>query len=142
MTDQVDQLYRKIGENAPDALMYADREGIIRLWNHGAELIFGHTATEAIGQSLDLIIPEAMRARHWEGYYRVMATGQTIYATRLLSTPAMHKDGRRISVEFSVIMVKDTTDAVAGIGAILRDASERREKERALLARIAALEAS
>ncbi len=138
---QIEQICHEICDNAPDAIVYADRNGIIRFWNQGATTVFGYLPAEALGSSLDLIIPEPLRNRHWEGYHRVMATGETGYAKRLLSTPALRKDGQRISVEFSVVMVHAPDGAIAGIGAIMRDISAQREKERALLARLTLLEA-
>jgi PAS domain S-box-containing protein len=141
-TVQTDQICREICDNAPDAIVYADKDGIIRFWNHGASVVFGYQPEEVLGSSLDLIIPVSLRNRHWEGYHRVMATGESTYANRLLSTPALHKDGQRISVEFSVVMVHAPDGTIAGIGAIMRDVSERRGKEQALLARLAVLEAT
>jgi len=137
-----DDTFRQIIENASDAIMLADREGIIRLWNAGAASLFGYSAEEAIGRSLDLIIPEAMHARHWDGYRRVMATGETIYGSKLLAVPAMHRDGRRISVEFSIVMVRNAEGGVAGVATIMRDVTERWQKEKALKARVAELEAA
>lgn len=133
-------IYKEIIDQAPDAVLYADREGIIRLWNRGAELLFGYSAAEALGQSLDLIIPERLRGRHWDGYHRVMASGETRYGTDLLSVPAQHRDGRKLSCEFSIVMLKDDEGAVRGIAALMRDATARWQKERELLARIAELE--
>src|SRR5215210_444433 len=89
---------------AADAVVATDREGIIRVWNPGAERIFGYRADEALGQSLDLIIPERLRARHWDGFHRVMATGASHYgAGDLLSVPGLRKDGQRISLEFTIM---------------------------------------
>ena len=92
-----EQLTGAIVAASSDAIMFADREGIIRLWNSGAEKMFGFSAAEALGQSLDLIIPENLRGRHWDGYGRVMESGSSRYSTDLLSTPALRKDGTRIS---------------------------------------------
>ena len=88
---------------APDAILFSDREGIIRLWNSGAERIFGFQAEQAIGQSLDIIIPEKLRERHWEGYHKTMKTGETRYGTELLAVPATNADGDRLSTEFSIV---------------------------------------
>jgi PAS domain S-box-containing protein len=135
-------LEQRIVAEAQDAIIYADREGAIRLWNGGAEAIFGFSADEALGRSLDLIIPERQRQRHWDGYHRVMATGETRYGPgSLLAVPAMRKDGTRISVEFSIAMLRDEQGALMGIAAILRDVSERFERDRALHRRLAELEA-
>ena len=90
-----EQLTGAIVAASSDAIMFADREGIIRLWNSGAEKMFGFSAAEALGQSLDLIIPENLRGRHWDGYGRVMESGSSRYSTDLLSTPALRKDGTR-----------------------------------------------
>jgi len=126
---------------APDAILFADREGIIRLWNQGAERIFGRTAEEAIGQSLDLIIPEKLRERHWEGYHKTMATGETRYGTEMLAVPAMHQDGSRMSTEFSIVLLSDDDGKPLGVAAIMRDITERRQQEKELRDRLAELEA-
>ena len=137
-TLDVAYLSQQILNLAPDAILFADQQGIIRLWNRGAEEIFGFTAEEALGQSLDLIIPERLRAAHWEGYHRVMASGETRYGSDLLSVPALHRDGHQISCEFSIVMLKDGAGKLLGIASILRDVSARREREKALKDQIAA----
>lgn len=134
-------LYRTILEQAPDAILYADREGVIRLWNRGAALVFGFTAEEAIGQSLDLIIPERLRGRHWEGYFKVMETGESRYGIELLTVPALHRDGRQLSCAFSIVMLKDDQGKPLGVASIMRDGTEAFEREKALKKRIAELEA-
>jgi PAS domain S-box-containing protein len=134
-------LYKEILEQAPDAILYADREGIIRLWNQGAERIFGFRAAEAIGQSLDLIIPERHRQRHWDGYHQTMATGVTKYGTTMLAVPALRQGGGQLTTEFSVVIIKDEQGTPQGVAAILRDISARRAEEKALRDRLAALEA-
>jgi PAS domain S-box-containing protein len=133
-------LCEQILSQAPDAIMYADREGIIQLWNHGAERIFGFSTKEALGKSLDLIIPEKLRERHWEGYHKTMATGITRYGTDLLAVPALHQDGTRISTEFSIVMLSDGDGKPLGVAAIMRDVSERHQKEKQLRERLAELE--
>ena len=137
----VQDIYKAILEQAPDAVLYADREGIIRLWNRGAELIFGFSAAEAIGQSLDLIIPERLRGRHWEGYFKVMETGVSRYGTDLLTVPALHRDGRQLSCAFSIVMIKDDQGKPVGVASIMRDGTVAFERERAMKKRIAELEA-
>lgn len=126
---------------AQDAIILADRDGVIRVWNAGAEVMFGHSAEEAIGRTLDLIIPERLRPRHWEGYTRVMQTGVTRYGRELLAVPGVRKDGARISLEFSITILKDDAGAISGIAAILRDVTTRFEQDRALRQRLAGLEA-
>ncbi len=134
-------LCRQIVEKAHDAIIFADREGIIRLWNSGAEAVFGYRAEEAVGQTLDLIIPENLRARHWEGYQKVMATGVTRYGQELLKVPAVRKDGRRISLEFTIVLVREESGELSGVAAIIRDVTERWQQEKELRQRLAALEA-
>jgi PAS domain S-box-containing protein len=134
------ELCRRIVEETPEAVIFTDRQGLVRLWNRAAEAMFGYSAREALGQSLDLIVPERFRARHWEGYRRVMATGVTVYGQRLLAVPAMRKDGRRISIEFSIALLKDESGAVTGAAAVVRDVTARRQAERELKTRLAARE--
>jgi PAS domain S-box-containing protein len=140
-TETTELLSRRIVDEAQDAIIYADRDGVIRLWNAGAEATFGYKAGEAIGQSLDLIIPEKLRQRHWDGYHRVMATGETKYGRELLAVPGQHKDGSRMSVEFSIAILRDQDGQIMGIAAILRDVTARWEQDRALHQRIRELEA-
>ena len=135
-------LFRQIVEEIPEAVIFADRQGMVRLWNRAAETMFGYSADEALGQSLDLIVPERFRARHWEGYRHVMATGVTSYGQRLLAVPAMRKDGQRISIEFSIALLKDERGEVTGAAAVIRDVTARWQAERELKRRLAALEES
>jgi PAS domain S-box-containing protein len=125
---------------APEAIVVTDPEGFIRLWNHGAERVFGHSAAQAVGESLDLIIPEKLRERHWAGYRQTMATGRTRYGDTLLSVPAIHRDGHRLSIEFSVALLRDEAGRIAGISAIMREVTDRRNAEKARCARLAELE--
>jgi len=134
-------LCRKIVEESSDAIMFSDQEGIIRLWNRGAERMFGYTAAEALGQSLDLIIPENLRGRHWDGYFRVMESGESRYSTEMLSAPALRKDGTRISSEFSMVIVKNDDNTVLGVAGVIRDVSARWLREKELKERIRMLEA-
>ncbi|MFS2012186.1 PAS domain-containing protein [Azospirillum sp. CT11-132] len=118
---------------AADAIVYSDRNGVIRFWNAGAERIFGFSAAEALGQSLDIIIPERQRDRHWEGYDRVIASGQTHYGKGdLLSVPALHKDGHRISTEFTIIPVYNDQGIMVGMASVMRDVTARFEEMKAL----------
>lgn len=137
----LDTILQQLLEEAPDAIMAADREGIIIYWNRGAELIFGHPADAALGQSLDLIIPENLRQRHWDGYRQVMDSGATKYETGLLSAPGMTNDGRRVSLEFSMILLHDEKGGMCGCGTVMRDVSERWQREKELKARLAVCEA-
>jgi PAS domain S-box-containing protein len=126
--------------NMPDAVVYSDRDGTIRYWNGGAVRLFGHATEEAAGQSLDLVVPEGLRARHWDGYHETMRTGRTRYGDgQLLSVPAMRKDGRRISVAFTIVPFIDDKGALTGIAAIMRDVTTQFEETRALRKEIAAL---
>src|SRR5690606_19861374 len=109
-----------------DAIVAADRDGIIRVWNPGAERIFGYAADEALGRSLDLIIPERLRQRHWVGYRKTMASGETRYGEGdVLSVPALRKDGTTISIEFTILALKDEAGEAIGMGAIIRDVTMR-----------------
>lgn len=127
-------------ENTQEAIIFADREGMIRLWNAGAETIFGYRAAEVLGQSLELIIPDRLRDQHREGYRRVIETGVTQYDRKLLAVPAIRKDGARISLEFTVVLLREATGNVLGVAAVLRDVTARWEQEKALRTRMAALE--
>ena len=129
-----------IVEKAPDAVMFADHEGVIQLWNEGAEWIFGVAKEAALGRSLDLIIPERLRARHWQGYHQTMATGETRYGRQLLRVPALKGDGEQFSSEFSIVLVQDETGRPLGVAAILRDVSAQWQREKELKERIAVLE--
>lgn len=132
------ELAKAILGTTSDAIIATDKHGLVTFWNPGAARIFGFTAAEAIGQSIDLIIPENLRARHWEGYRRVMATGESRYGEGdLLAVPAMTKDGRRISVEFTIVMTRDAHGQPSGTAAILRDVTARFEKMRKLRRQIA-----
>lgn len=129
-------------EAAGDAIVAADPEGKIVLWNPAAERIFGFLRDEALGSSLDLIIPERYRERHWQGYERAMGSGVTRYGTEVLRVPALRKDGRPLSIAFTVALLKSTEGRVESIVAIMRDDTERWNDERALKKRLAELEAA
>lgn len=135
-----EELCQQLVQASNDAIIYSDREGIIRLWNSGAEAMLGFSAEEALGQSLDIFIPENQRARHWEGYFKVMATGVTRYSKELLAAPALRKDGSRISTEFSMVIIRDAAGGILGTAAIMRDVTARWQKEKALRQRLAELE--
>ncbi len=135
-----DALCRRLVDEAEVGVMFASRDGRIRLWNRGCERIFGWPATEALGQSMDLIIPEKHRARHWEGWDAVMKSGQTKYGHDPLAVPALTKDGRRISIEFFIALLCDPVGQVLGAGAIIQDVSARWERDKAMRQKLAALE--
>jgi len=135
-------LVERLAIDCPDAVIYADREGKIRFWNRAASRIFGFAESEALGQTLDLIVPEGLRVRHWEGYDRVMAGEASRYGEGdLLSVPAMRNDGKRISIEFTILPVHDGAGGMIGIAAFLRDVTARFEELRALRRELAALKA-
>ena len=133
-------IYKQIVDFGQDGILFADRDGIVRLWNLGAEAIFGYTAQEALGQNLDLIVPEKLRERHWEGYQRVMDTGKTRYDNELLKVPALKKDGKRLSVEFTIILVRGHRNEILGSAAIMRDVTENWQQEKGLKERLKFLE--
>ena len=132
--------YRKLIEAVGDGIMAADPGGVIILWNPACERIFGFTRAEAIGKSLDLIIPQPQRQRHWAGYEKTMETGVTRYGQDVLRVPAMHKDGHRLSIAFTVGLLHDRQGKVSSIVAVVRDESARFAEDRGLRQRLAELE--
>jgi PAS domain S-box-containing protein len=142
MTTIPDELHRRILEGSPDAVLVSDREGKVRFWNAAAVRTFGFTQAEAVGASMDLVIPERLRGRHWGGWDQVMATGVTRYGEgQLLAVPALHKDGRQLSVEFSIQLLKDGAGRIEWVVAIFRDVTERFLRDKALKLRVKDLEA-
>lgn len=133
-------LFQSLVEQAPDALIFADREGAIRIWNRGAEKLFGHCAADVLGGSLDLIIPERLRRAHWEGFRRAIDSGRAKYADRVLTTRSMHKNGNKLYLDLSFSLVRERSGAIAGALAIGRDSSARYLADRALRARLQELE--
>ena len=122
--------------------MVCDAAGIVTYWNAAAERIFGHSATETLGQSMDMIIPGRQRQRHWEGYHKTMATGITKYGSDVLRVPALHKDGHTLSIAFTVSMIFTADHKVGSIVAIVRDETKRFAEERELRKRVMELEAA
>lgn len=121
-SDAQDALARTLLCDLPDAVIYADRDGNVRFWNAGAERIFGFTQSEAIGRSLDIIIPERLRKRHWDGYRHMMETGHSSHAPdELLAVPAVTKTGESLSIQFTVAPVRDAAGTLTGIVSVLRD---------------------
>jgi PAS domain S-box-containing protein len=135
-----DWLCRRIVSESRDAIIFTDRDGRIRLWNTGAEVMFGYRAAEVMGQDLAVIIPEKLRDRHNQGYRRVMAMGVSRYATELLAVPGLRKDGSRISLEFTITLIKDDKGLVQGAAAIIRDVTAHWHRDQELKKRLAALE--
>jgi PAS domain S-box-containing protein len=132
----------RLVQDCPDAVVYADRDGLIRFWNAAAARLFGFAEAEALGHSLDLIIPERLQTRHWQGYREVMAGRASRYADgALLAVPARHRDGNQISIEFTILPLRDMAGALVGIAAFMRDATARFEETRALRRELAALKA-
>ena len=139
MSEQPDVDLGALVAAAGDAIVVANPEGMIRFWNPAAERVFGFTAGEALGRSLDLIIPERFRPRHWTGYREVMRTGRTRYGVDVLRVPALRKDGQRISIAFTVALLQ-ADGRVTGIAAIVRDETARWEEEQQMRRRLAELE--
>jgi PAS domain S-box-containing protein len=124
-----------------DAVIASDAKGAITLWNPGAERMFGYSEAEALGQSLDIIIPQRLRGRHWEGYDKSMATGTSRYGHDLLRVPATHKEGSAMSIAFTVAMLFDADHKVSAIVAVIRDETKRFNDDRVLRKRLAEAEA-
>jgi PAS domain S-box-containing protein len=142
MTGLPEDFAGRILEGSPDAVVLCDPIGRVRYWNRGAERIFGFGRSEAIGAALDLIIPERFRERHWAGWRRVMASGETRYGEgHLLAVPALHKDGRHISIEFSIQLLKGASGQLEWVVALIRDVTERYNSDKALRMELRALKA-
>ena len=134
--------FKQLIDAVGDAIVVCDASGAITLWNPAAERMFGFTESEALGQSLDLIIPQRQRQRHWDGYHKTMQTGQTRYGHDVLRVPALHKDGRALSIAFTVAILYSAEQTVTAIVAIIRDETARFSEERSLRKRLAELEAT
>lgn len=139
--EQVQVDHAQLLDAVGDAIVVCDGAGAIILWNAGAERMFGFTKQEALGASLDIIIPERQRKRHWDGYYETMRTGVTRYGSALLRVPALHKDGHALSIAFTVALLFDADGKPTSIVSMIRDETERWKEERALQRRVAELEA-
>jgi len=134
-------LPERVLEGSPDAILICDRQGAVRFWNHSAERVFGFSGAQALDGTLDLIIPERLRGRHWSGWDRAMNSGVTRYGEgQLLAVPALHKDGRQISIEFSIQLLKDAAGQIEWVVAVIRDVTERYAKEKALREQLQARE--
>ena len=133
-------LAARILDGSSDAIVVCDTLGRVRFWNASAERVFGFSRTETMGASLDLIIPARLRARHWAGWKAAMHTGRTRYGEgQLLAVPALHKDGRQISIEFSIQLLQDANGRIEWVVAIIRDVTERYNRDKALRAEFAAM---
>ncbi|MGF6634185.1 PAS domain S-box-containing protein [Paraburkholderia sp. MM5496-R1] len=134
--------FQQLANAIGDAIIISNSGGSITFWNPAAERMFGFTQSEALGKSLDLIIPERMRGRHWDGYHKTMATGETRYGNDVLRVPAVHKDGRSMSIAFTVALLHSQQNGLTGIVAVIRDETTRFQQDRVLRKRLAELEAS
>lgn len=139
MKYQVD--FEQLANVMGDGVVISDAKGEIVFWNSAAERIFGYTASEALGKSLDIITPERFRERHWDGYKKSMETGTTRYGSTLLTVPALHKEGKALSIAFTVAMLTNDDGNVEGIAAIVRDDTARFQADRLIKKQIAELEA-
>ena len=140
MSDIID--FKALVSHIGEAVIISDRDENILFWNPSAERIFGYTPEEALGKTLSIITPERFRERHSKGYFHTIQTGVTKYGNTLLRVPAMHKDGRSISIAFSVSMLFDDKKQPIAIAAIVRDETERFQEDRNLKAKLAAYERS
>jgi PAS domain S-box-containing protein len=132
--------YAQLLQVMGDAVIVADSKGNIVFWNAAATRIFGFSEAEALGQNLTLITPQRLQQRHNAGYEKSMATGTTRYGTTLLKVPATHKDGRTLSIAFSVAMLFDAQHKVTGIAAVIRDETQRFQEDRDLRKKLAEYE--
>ncbi len=132
--------FKQLVEAIGDAIVAADASGAITLWNPAAQRMFGYTESEALGQSLDIIIPQRQQQRHWDGYHKTMATGQTKYGNDVLRVPAVHKDGSARSIAFTVALLHSPDQKVSAIVAAIRDETSRFAEERSLRKRLTELE--
>ena len=134
-------LFGRVLDGCPDAILICDHAGTVWYWNAAAERVFGFRAAEALGASMNLIIPERLRARHWAGWNETMRTGVTRYSEgQLLAVPALNKDGRQISIEFSIQLIKAANGQIEWVVAVIRDVTERYRREKTIRAQLSALE--
>ena len=135
-------LWKALVEASPDAIIYTDRAGTIRVWNSAAERIFGYGAAEVIGRNLDVIVPERLRAAHWKGFEAAVESGHEKYAGRVLTTRSEHRNGTRLYIDLAFALLRDSAGAVIGVLATARDCTESYAEQRTLRARVAELEAA
>lgn len=134
--------FQQLAQAIGDGLVVCDAAGTIVFWNAAATRIFGFTQDDALGKSLDLIIPQRQQQRHWDGYHKTMATGETRYGADVLRVPALHKEGKPLSIAFTVALLRGADGKVTAIAAVVRDDTARWSEERALKARLRELEAT
>ncbi len=134
--------FQQLAQAVGDGLVVCDAAGTIVFWNAAATRIFGFSEAEALGVSLDLIIPQRQQQRHWDGYHQTMATGRTRYGSDVLRVPAVHKEGKPLSIAFTVALLHAADGTVEAIAAVVRDDTARWSEERALRARLRELEAA
>lgn len=125
------ELFKSVVDQAPDAVIFIDRDGAIRIWNHRAEAVFGYSAAEVLGTSVDVIIPERLRSAHGEGFRRAIETGLLRHADRVMTTRSVAKSGKKLYLDLSFSLVRDNTGAITGALAIARDCTERELARRA-----------
>jgi PAS domain S-box-containing protein len=134
-------LYRALIEDLADAMIFTDRDGLIRVWNSAAEAVFGHRADEIIGKSLDVLIPDHLRSAHWVGFDTAMETGQLKHVRQSMTTRSIHKDGSDLYIDMSFALVRDEAGLVLGAVAVARDVTDRFKAEKNARKRLAELEA-
>jgi PAS domain S-box-containing protein len=138
MSSSID--FQALVTSAGDGIMASDAQGLITLWNPACTRMFGFTEADALGKSLDLIIPQRQQKPHWDGYHKTMETGKTKYGNDVLRVPAVHKDGHTLSIAFTVSMLYNPDGSVSAIVAVIRDESVKFAQERALKKRVTELE--
>lgn len=132
--------FQQLVGSVGDAIVASNADGAITLWNPAAERMFGHTEVEALGNSLDLIIPQRQQQRHWDGYHKTMQTGVTRYGNDVLRVPALHKDGHTLSIAFTVALLHSPDGKISAIVAVIRDETSRFNEDRNMRKRLSELE--
>lgn len=132
--------FQQLVGSVGDAIVASNADGAITLWNPAAERMFGHTEVEALGNSLDLIIPQRQQQRHWDGYNKTMQTGVTRYGNDVLRVPALHKDGHTLSIAFTVALLHSPDGKISAIVAVIRDETSRFNEDRNMRKRLSELE--
>ncbi len=125
------KILESIFNGVGDGILFCDTHGIIKMWSRGCEKIFGYTDKEAIGKSLDIIIPEKYRKTHWDGFFKAVEKKESKYSDDLLSVPAIRKDNKSISIDFSIAIIKEQEELI-GFGAIIRDVTRQFQEKKQL----------